>query len=467
MKMWSGRFSQTLDPGFDRWQRSFHFDRRLLPEEIAASRVYAEALAGAGILSASELKTIVRGLDQIEKKVAEDPSLVESSEAEDVHHFVEQQLAQASGEVAYKLHTGRSRNEQVATDLRLFARKSIDDIRAGLAAFIDVLRARASELGDAAMPAYTHLQRAEPVLAAHWMLAYAEMFFRDAERLADCRKRVNVLPLGSGAVAGAMLALDRSAMAKKLGFARISGNSMDATSDRDFILEFLNALAFVGLHLSGWAEEMVLFSTAEFGFVRLPEKFATGSSAMPQKKNPDAMELLRGQAGGVIAAGVALSMTIKGLPLAYNKDLQETQEPLFEATDTITKGLHVATQFLQAVEFNREQMSKAATSGFLNATAAANYLVSQGVPFRHAHAAVGKAVQHCMARGCELESLSLKELQQFNSEFKEEVRNWLTLEAVLAAHDVPGGTAPIRVQQALVDARARLAELRKEASAHA
>ncbi|MGH9780084.1 MAG: argininosuccinate lyase [Candidatus Acidiferrales bacterium] len=461
-KMWSGRIRGALDPGFEQWQRSFPFDQRLLPEELAAGRAYAEALAKAGVLAADEKAKILDGLGRVEKKVAAEPALLVTSDAEDVHHFVELQLVALVGEAGSKLHTGRSRNEQIATDLRLFVRQRIFLLRKGLAALIEVFMKRAREMGESALPAYTHLQRAEPVLAAHWLLAYAEMFFRDAERLADCRKRVNVLPLGSGAVAGASVPLDRAAMAKALGFEKISANSMDATSDRDFALEFVQALSLVSLHLSRWAEEMTLFSTAEFGYVELPDTFATGSSAMPQKKNPDALELLRGKTGRVAGSAVALFTALKGLPLAYNKDMQETQEPLFDVADTVSGALEIAAGLLKAVTFKTERMQQAAQAPFLNATAAAHYLSARGVPFRQAHAAIGQAVQYCLEKGKTLETLTLEELRRFNPAFGDDFPGCLKLEAVLASHDVPGGTAPARVKQALAEAEQRLAELRKD-----
>ena len=469
VKMWGGRFSRSagLEAGFERWQRSFGFDRRLLGEELVASRAYARALERAGALAAPETKTILDGLDRLEKKATAEPAWLDASEAEDVHHFVELGLTELVGEVGSKLHTGRSRNEQIATDLRLYVRRGIGRVRALLTDFIEVFLARAGGLGRTAMPAYTHLQRAEPVLGAHWLLAYVEMFFRDAERLADCAKRVDALPLGSGAVAGAPLPLDRAALARELGFARISANSLDATSDRDFALEFLHGLGFVALHLSRWAEELALFATAEYGFLRLPERFSTGSSAMPQKKNPDALELLRGKAGRVLGAATALAFVLKGLPLAYNKDLQESQEPLFDAADTVTGSLAIAAGFLRAVEFDRERMQAAATTGFLNATAAAGYLAHKGVPFRQAHSAVGQAVVYCLEAGKALEALTLEELKKFRPEFDKDFHGCLKLDAVLAAHDVPGGTAPARVEQALAEAQVRLGRLKEELRAHA
>jgi argininosuccinate lyase len=466
-KMWSGRLRGALDPGFEQWQRSFPFDQRLLPEELAASRAYAEALSKAGALSAEERGLILGGLEKVEKKVSAEPRLLETSDAEDVHHFVEQQLVALVGDAGSKIHTGRSRNEQIATDLRLFVRGKLDETGALLAELIGVFVARAKTLGETAMPAYTHLQRAEPVLAAHWLLAYVEMFFRDAERLADCRRRVSVLPLGSGAVAGSAVALDREAMAKALGFERVSANSMDATSDRDFALEFIHALSFIALHLSRWAEEMTLFSTAEFGFVELPDTFATGSSAMPQKKNPDALELLRGKTGRVAGAAVALFTTLKGLPLAYNKDMQESQEPLFDASDTVSAALEIAAGLLRAVSFNTERMQQAAQAPFLNATAAANYLARRGVPFRQAHAVIGQAVRYCIEKKKTLETLTPEELRQFSPAFGDDFRSALELRAVLAGHDVVGGTAPPRVKQALAEAEQRLKALAEGTHAHA
>src|SRR5580658_4476408 len=367
MKMWSGRFQQGLDPQFERWQRSFDFDRRLLSYELAASGAHARALKNAGVLSADELISILEGLQQIGEMAASSKGFIDDDEAEDVHHFVEKQLVARIGDLGYKLHSGRSRNEQIATDLRLYVRAAIDELRKELAEVCGVFTDRAEQVGSAAMPAYTHLQHAEPVLVGHWLLAYVEMFMRDADRLADCRKRLNVCPLGSGAVAGATLSLDRAFMADELDFAGPTANSIDATSDRDFVLEFVNALSLLELHLSRWAEEMILFSSQEYGFVRLPEAYSTGSSAMPQKKNPDLLELTRGKCARVIGDATTLQICMKGLPLAYNKDLQETQEPLFDAADTVMSLLPLVTGWMKEAEFNYEAMQQAAQSGFMNA----------------------------------------------------------------------------------------------------
>jgi argininosuccinate lyase len=458
--MWSGRFRRPLDPEFEKWQRSFPYDQRLLPFELAASRAHANALGHAGVLSAEELSEVIKGLVEIGLRAESSPEFLNDPEAEDVHHFVEKQLAALIGPTAYKLHTGRSRNEQIATDLRLFVRQSIDTSHNLIADWVEAILARAESAGSAAMPAYTHLQPAEPVLAAHWLLAYVEMFLRDSARLADCRKRANLCPLGSGAVAGATLNLNRQAMAAELGFDAPTTNSIDATSDRDFAIEFADALSLLALHLSRWAEEMILFSTPAYGFVELPESYSTGSSAMPQKKNPDLLELVRGKAARVMGCAATLQTLVKGLPLAYNKDMQETQEPLFDAADTIIAMLPLVTGFMNTFEFNEAKMHEATQSGFMNAWAAAAYLVERGVPSRLAHEAVGKVVQLATERGCDLQKLPLSDLQAIHASFDAAFYSCLGLSAVLALHDVPGGTAPRHVKRALQNARERVAALR-------
>jgi argininosuccinate lyase len=457
VKMWSGRFRQPLDPEFEKWQRSFPFDQLLIKEEVAASAAHARALQAAGVLTREELETIANGLRHIAEHADE---LLPDDSAEDVHHFIEKQLVAAIGEAGYKLHTGRSRNEQIATDMRLYVRAQIDGLRLQLAELIEALIAKAEKAGAAAMPSYTHLQRAEPVLVAHWLLAYCEMLFRDAGRLADCRERLNRCPLGSGAIAGATLKLDRESVATELEFAGPTANSMDATSDRDFALEFVQALSVLAVHLSRWAEEFILFSTTEYGFAQLPESFSTGSSAMPQKKNPDALELVRGKSGRILADANSLLITLKGLPLAYNKDMQETQEPVFDAAQNMTAMLRTATGFTREVTFNYERMTGAASVGFMNAMAAATYLVGKGVAFRRAHEYVGNAVRVCLGKHCELEDLSLEELKKIAPEFGEDFYAAVTLEATLACHDVPGGTAPGQVKMALETAREQLSRLR-------
>ncbi len=468
-KMWSGRVSQPLDEQFDAWQRSIGFDMSLISPECAASRAYAYALAKAGVLTQAEAKEIEKALEDIVRQVFHSGGNIDVRDAEDVHHYVERELTRRLGDLGKRLHTGRSRNEQIATDLRLFVMLSSSDMRRLLAAVCSALVARAQELGETAMPAYTHLQRAEPVLAAHWLLAYVEMLLRDAERVADCEKRASVLPLGSGAVAGCTIPIDREAIAKDLGFHDVSKNSMDVTSDRDFAIEYGNTLAMIALHLSRFAEDIVLYSTTEFGFVKLPDSFATGSSAMPQKKNPDLAELVRGKTAHVLAAAQQLAITMKGLPLAYNRDLQETQEPLFAANSCVMQELAIVGKFIGAVEFDRERMQRAASTGYLNATAAANYLVRKGVPFRHAHEIVGKAVRLGLQHGCELQDLPLDELKKIAPQFGNDFAGALELKRVLAEHDNVGGTAPARVAQAIADAERKIQVLAasEEAYAHA
>ena len=461
VKMWSGRFREPLDGEFEAWQRSIVFDWRLLAQEVAASKGHASALIAANILTKDEGAELRAALESIAAEHESDAGklLVRNHpSAEDIHHFVEISLVERVGSLGLKLHTGRSRNEQIATDLRLYVRTQIDLAVVSLAAWSNALVAQARAAGDSVMPSYTHLQRAEPVLVAHWLLAYVEMALRDVARLRDCAARLNQCPLGSGAVAGATLALDRNLTARELGFTAPTANSIDATSDRDFILEYLHALTFVGLHLSRFAEEITLFATAEYGFVTLPEAFSTGSSAMPQKKNPDLTELLRAKVGRIHGAAQTVTLLLKGLPLAYNKDMQETQEPAF-AVEFVPAMLTLVARFTAALAFNRERMNEAAQSGCLNSMAAATYLVHKGVPFRTAHEKIGNAVRFAIEKGVELGDLTLAELREFGPEFDEDFFSAVTLAATLDCHDVIGGTARERVRQALDDAAQRIAAL--------
>jgi argininosuccinate lyase len=460
-KMWSGRFREPLDREFEAWQRSIVFDWRLLNEEIAASKAHAATICDAGILTNEERANLAKALDAIGAEHASEAgkaAVRDHAVAEDIHHFVELKLVEKVGALGLKLHTGRSRNEQIATDLRLYVRGQIELVIEGLTAWAGALIHQAKAAGEAVMPSYTHLQRAEPVLVAHWLLAYVEMVLRDADRLKDCAARLNVCPLGSGAIAGATLAVDRTIAARELGFAAPTANSMDATSDRDFILEYLHALTFVGLHLSRFAEEITLFATAEYGFVILPEPFSTGSSAMPQKKNPDMTELLRAKVGRIHGAAQAVTLQLKGLPLAYNKDMQETQEPAF-AVDFVPQTLSLVARFTAALAFNLDRMREAAQTGYLNAMAAATYLVHKGLPFRTAHEKIGNAVRFALEKGVELGELSLDELRQFGAEFGEDFYAAAELNATLDCHDVIGGTARNRVKQALASAADRVAAI--------
>jgi argininosuccinate lyase len=463
VKMWSGRFREPLDGDFEQWQRSIVFDWRLLPQEVAASKAHASALVAAYILSEEEGARLRDALDAIAADHLSEAgkALVrDHATAEDIHHFVELKLVERVGSLGLKLHTGRSRNEQIATDLRLYVRAQIALVIDSLATWAHALVQQAQQAGNSVMPSYTHLQRAEPVLVAHWLLAYVEMILRDAARLRDCALRINECPLGSGAVAGATLALDRTIAAQELGFDRPTANSIDATSDRDFILEYLHGLTFVGLHLSRFAEEITLFATAEYGFVVLPEAFSTGSSAMPQKKNPDLTELIRAKVGRIHGAAQAVTLQLKGLPLAYNKDMQETQEPAF-SVEFVPSMLRLVARFTRAIQFNRERMAEAAQSGYLNAMAAATYLVHKGVPFRTAHEKIGNAVRFALEERVELRDLTINELRAFGPEFDEDFFSAITLNATLDCHDVIGGTARERVRQALAEASERIAVLSK------
>jgi argininosuccinate lyase len=458
VKMWSGRFREPLDHDFEQWQRSLAFDWQLLPQEVAASKAHARTIAAAGILTAAELEQIVAALDAIRDEYAQRPpsDIYNCTQAEDIHHFVELELVKRIADLGFKLHTGRSRNEQIATDLRLFVREKCTSLAGNLQDWVRALTTQARAAGDAVMPAYTHLQRAEPVLVAHWLQAYGEMLLRDMTRLGDLKRRLNYCPLGSGAVAGATLKLDRTIAARELGFSAPTANSMDATSDRDFALEFLQALTLVALHASRFAEEITLYATAEFGFVELPEAFSTGSSAMPQKKNPDLTELVRAKVARINGAAQTVTMLLKGLPLAYNKDLQESQEPLFSAADSAERMTALLARFTAALRFNTARMRSACETGFLNAMAAATYLVHKGVPFRKAHEKIGLAVRYGLERGCELEGLTLAELKQFGPEFEADFFSSITLDATVNCHDVIGGTAVGRVHEALAAQEARL-----------
>jgi argininosuccinate lyase len=463
-KMWSGRFREPLDTTFESWQRSFPFDWRLYQTEVSASIAHARTIAAAGILTPEESDCMVAGLNKIghlnlaERDISDPnaPFAKSAAQAEDVHHFVELELTREIGDLALKLHTGRSRNEQIATNMRLYVSDAIEIFPHLMRKWCLALIELAENGGEAVMPSYTHLQRAEPVLVAHWLLSYVSMVERDISRLRDCKARLSLSPLGSGAIAGATLSLDRNIAAKIFSFDGPTLNSMDATSDRDFAIEFTQALSLFGLHVSRFAEELTLFSTAEFGFLDLPEAFSTGSSAMPQKKNPDLTELLRGKSARLFGASATLTMLLKGLPLAYNKDLQEGQEPVFDAVETVDGILSVLPAFTRSLKFRFDKMKIAAETGYLNAMAAATYLSNKGIPFRKAHEHIGNAVRLGLETNRELQHLTLDELRTICPEFGEDFYAAITLEATLDCHDVIGGTARHRVAAALADARKRI-----------
>jgi argininosuccinate lyase len=433
---------------FAEFNASLRFDQRLLSADVRASVAHANALAKAGVISADENLRIADGLQKI---LADAPP--ELSGAEDVHSYIESELVRAIGDTGKKLHTGRSRNDQVATAFRLWLREEIDAAADDLHLVRSALVAAAGRHKDAVMPGYTHLQRAQPVLWAHWCLAYFEMFARDAERLSEVRRRVNVLPLGSAALAGTGFPIDRDAVAAELGFERVSANSLDAVSDRDFAAEFIGACALAMIHLSRISEDLILYASTEFGFITLSDAVSTGSSLMPQKKNPDALELIRGKAGRVIGRHTGMLAMLKGLPLAYNKDMQEDKEAVFDAADTLRASLRVAAVVIDNVTLNEAAARAASERGFLNATELADHLVKKGVPFRRAHDAVGKAVLYASEKGVELGELSLEEIRRFAPDADEDVFEALTLENTLNSKSQTGGTSRLRVREALEKAK--------------
>lgn len=450
--LWGGRFSGKADPGFAEFNNSFRFDRRLFEVDVRASIAYCAALERAGVLSPSEASEIKRGLESVAESGVE-----KRSDAEDVHSFVEARLIELVGDVGRKLHTGRSRNDQVATDFRMWVREALDDLDGSIREVQAALVVFAEANREVVVPGYTHLQRAQPVLLAHWCLAYFEMLARDRERLAETRRRVNVLPLGSAALAGTSFRIDREALARSLGFETVARNSLDAVSDRDFCVEFLSDCSLVMVHLSRLAEDIILYATSEFGFFLLGDAIATGSSLMPQKKNPDSMELVRGKAGRVFGDLMGTLTMLKGLPLAYNKDMQEDKEALFDAFDTASSCLQVTGTVMRNITVNHERAHAAASSGYMNATELADYLVRKGMPFRDAHEVVGRVVMRAIEAGKEIEQLPLEELRKHSALIDADVYEALTLEATLKAKSQIGGTAREAVSESLKSARQVLA----------
>lgn len=452
---WGGRFSEPTDAFVARLNASVAFDKRLHREDIAGSRAHAAMLARQGIISAADQAAIEAGLSQVEAQIA--AGTFEWSVAlEDVHMNVEQRLTAAIGAPGKRLHTARSRNDQVATDLRLWLRTRIDEaVVPALDQLIDALLLVAERDGAAVLPGYTHLQRAQPILLAHHLLAYVHMLERDRGRLLDCRRRLNECPLGAAALAGTPFGIDRAQTAAALGFDRPMANSLDAVASRDFAVEYCAAAATCMMHLSRLAEELVCWSSQEFGFIELGDAFATGSSIMPQKKNPDIPELVRGKTGRVFGDLVALLTVQKGLPLAYNKDLQEDKEALFDAVDTLRDCLSAMARLLPATRVRQDRMRAACDAGFVTATDVADYLAQAGMPFREAHHVVGRIVAWCIVEGRTLPSLTLAEWQQFSPVFDDAIRAAVTVEASVAARTSEGGTAPARVEAALTAARAR------------
>ena len=451
----SGRFAEGADPDAQAFTASLAFDRRLWPHDLTGSAAWARALARAGLITDAELAGLLAGLEAVRGEL-EAGTFPFRRELEDIHMNVERRLVELAGPVGGKLHTGRSRNDQIALDERLYLRATIDAVDAGLIEVERALLAQAEKHAETAMPGYTHLQRAQPVLLAHHLLAYVFMLERDRGRFRDGRARVNVMPLGAAALAGAAFPIDREALARDLGFAAPSPNSMDAVADRDFVVEFLSHAAILGMHCSRLAADLTLWATSEFGFVEFSDAFATGSSIMPQKKNPDVAELIRGKTGRLYGNLTAALTTMKGLPLTYNSDMQEDKEPLFDTVDTLEAILGVLPPMLGSLTFRAERMREAAGAHYSTATDLADYLVRQGLPFREAHEVVGRTVRHAIARGRELADLPLEELRQFSARIGPDVYPALTVEASLRARAVLGGTAPEAVREQLARVRALL-----------
>ncbi|PWT96318.1 MAG: argininosuccinate lyase [Blastocatellia bacterium] len=454
--LWGGRFKEKTDPEFAQFNNSFRFDQRLFRADVIASIAYGHALENAGVLSNAEAQAIQDGLNLILKNGTEDPKYFADSNAEDVHSFVEGKLVDLAGDAGRKLHTGRSRNDQVATDFRLWIRDAIDSLTETVASTQLALLTFAESNQSVVIPGYTHLQRAQPVMLAHWSLAYFEMLARDRDRLRDARNRVNVLPLGSGALSGNSFQIDRETIARELGFDEVSLNSLDAVSDRDFCIEFVSACSLLMVHLSRVAEDIILYASTEFGFFELSDAVATGSSLMPQKKNPDSMELVRGKSGRVFGDLLSLLTVMKGLPLAYNKDMQEDKEAVFDAYDTTSACLKITTTVLSGITVDEKRIHHAATTGYMNATEIADYLVRKGMPFREAHEVVGRVVMRALELNVELDRIELQELRSISALFGEDVYAGLSLQSTVSAKNVIGGTSPEQVKIALARARERL-----------
>src|ERR1700733_14397023 len=458
-KMWGGRFERAPDASFYEFERSWRFDRRMLPQELALDRAWARAITAAGILTDEEGQRIVAALDEIEARAKSDVAWLDASRAEDVHHFAESALIEKLGPLGAKLHTGRSRNEMVATEFRMYVKDAARELRSALGLLGRATVGQAEKNMGVPMPGTTHMQPAQPLLLSHWLLAHGEAFLRDAERLKAAAARADLCPLGSGALAGCAFPLDRKALAHDLGFSGITANSLDAVSDRDFALEALFALSTVAMHLSRLSEDMVLFASPEFGFVELPDEFSTGSSLMPQKKNPDAWELIRGKTGRIYGSLFALLTTFKGLPSSFQRALQEDKEALFAAHDPALAMTQIAAATLAATKFNETRLREAAQDPALVATELADYLVAFGVPFREAHEVVGKVLRVAEQEGKSIREMPIERLKEFSPAFGRDLATVLTLESALARRAVAGATAPAAVRAALGDFKARLEKI--------
>ena len=458
-RLWGGRFEKAPDERFDAFQRSWRFDRRLLPYEIAVDRAWAKALHGVGIFTQTELRQTLAALDRIAARAQTDKLWLDSAIAEDVHQFVENALVEELGPLGWKLHTGRSRNELVATDFRLFVIDAAGAVRKGLLALMGTFLLHAKASLKIPMAGMTHMQHAQPILLSHFLMAHAEAFSRDLTRLQQATASADVCPMGSGALAGCSLAMDRTALAKELGFSRIAANSLDAVSDRDFALDYLFALSGIATHLSRLAEDFLLFASQEFSYVIVPDEYSTGSSLMPQKKNPDSWELLRGKTGRITAALFSLLTTLKGLPSSYQRDLQEDKEALFLAHDQVADMLGVAAGVLAGTKFRADRFCASASNPALLATDAADYLVHQGVPFRQAHDLVGKVLSEAEKQGKAWTQLSLGDVQKISPLFEQDFLQNISVESAIASKSVPGGTAETSVRAAIAQLEQKLKQL--------
>ncbi|NBM48284.1 MULTISPECIES: argininosuccinate lyase [Proteus] len=453
MALWGGRFSQEADQRFKQFNDSLRFDFRLAQQDIFGSVAWSKALVTVGVLSQDEQAQLEQALNELSEEVTANPQSILQSDAEDIHSWVESKLIAKVGDLGKKLHTGRSRNDQVATDLKLWCKEEVIHLRQAIVELQKALVITAEKNQNAVMPGYTHLQRAQPVTFAHWCLAYNEMLARDGSRLADALKRLDISPLGCGALAGTAYDIDREQLAEWLGFASATNNSLDSVSDRDHVLELLSCASIGMVHLSRFAEDLIFFNSGEAGFIELSDKVTSGSSLMPQKKNPDALELIRGKCGRVQGALTGMMMTLKGLPLAYNKDMQEDKEGLFDAIDTWSDCLHMATLVLDGIKIRRPRCEEAAKQGYANATELADYLVAKGVPFREAHHIVGEVVVCALEQGKAIEELPLSELQMFNSKIMIDVYDILSLQSCLDKRLAKGGVSQKQVAYAIAKAK--------------
>lgn len=453
MALWGGRFSQEADQRFKQFNDSLRFDFRLAQQDIFGSVAWSKALVTVGVLSQDEQAQLEQALNELSEEVTANPQSILQSDAEDIHSWVESKLIAKVGDLGKKLHTGRSRNDQVATDLKLWCKEEVIHLRQAIVELQKALVITAEKNQNAVMPGYTHLQRAQPVTFAHWCLAYNEMLARDESRLADALKRLDISPLGCGALAGTAYDIDREQLAGWLGFASATNNSLDSVSDRDHVLELLSCASIGMVHLSRFAEDLIFFNSGEAGFIELSDKVTSGSSLMPQKKNPDALELIRGKCGRVQGALTGMMMTLKGLPLAYNKDMQEDKEGLFDAIDTWSDCLHMATLVLDGIQIRRPRCEEAAKQGYANATELADYLVAKGVPFREAHHIVGEVVVCALEQGKAIEELPLSELQMFNSKIMIDVYDILSLQSCLDKRLAKGGVSQKQVAYAIAKAK--------------